>query len=79
MSIEAQAIGAQALKWEMVPVITDFDPRFNNSKPLWFEKLYQPFLRGDLRTRWVTCQRSRARLLRTAGDGWPMCLSVSAA
>ena len=35
----------------MVPVITDFDPRFNNSKPLWFEKLYQPFLRGDLRAR----------------------------
>jgi hypothetical protein len=42
---------AQALKWEVVPVITDFDPRFNNAKPLWFEKLYQPFLRGDLRTR----------------------------
>ena len=37
----------------MVPVITDFDPRFNNAKPLWFEKLYQPFLRGDLRTRWL--------------------------
>ena len=34
-------------------MITDFDPRFNNSKPLWFEKLYQPFLRGDLRARWI--------------------------
>ena len=50
----------QALKWEMVPVITDFDPRFNNSKPLWFEKLYQPFLRGDLRAR---CTRRMQRLL----------------
>lgn len=30
----------------MVPVITDFDPRFNGKKPLWFEKLYAPFLRG---------------------------------
>ena len=41
----------QALKWEVVPVITDFDPRFNNAKPMWFEKLYQPFLRGNLRIR----------------------------
>lgn len=36
----------QALRWEVVPVITDFDPRFNGKKPLWFEKLYAPFLRG---------------------------------
>ena len=43
----------QALRWEVVPVITDFDPRFNNAKPLWFEKLYQPFLSGDLKTRSV--------------------------
>ena len=33
------------LRWEVTPVVTDFDPRFNNAKPLWFEKLYQPFLR----------------------------------
>ncbi len=24
----------------------DFDPRFNGKKPLWFERLYQPFLQG---------------------------------
>ena len=45
--------GMQALRWEVVPVITDFDPRFNNSKPLWFEKLYQPFLPDNLRSRFA--------------------------
>ena len=27
-----------ALGWEILPVISGFDPRFNNSKRLWFEK-----------------------------------------
>ena len=27
-----------ALGWEVLPVISEFDPRFNNSKRLWFEK-----------------------------------------
>ena len=36
----------KALRWESVPVITGFDPRYNQDKPLFFEKLYQPFLRG---------------------------------
>ncbi|KAK9836928.1 hypothetical protein WJX81_000307 [Elliptochloris bilobata] len=40
----------QALRWEEAPVITGFDPRFNQSQPLWFERLYQPFLRGNMRT-----------------------------
>lgn len=35
----------KALNWEVVPVITDFDPRYNQEQPLFFEKLYQPFLR----------------------------------
>eukprot|EP00208_Stichococcus_sp_RCC1054_P006789 CAMPEP_0206142630 /NCGR_PEP_ID=MMETSP1473-20131121/17675_1 /ASSEMBLY_ACC=CAM_ASM_001109 /TAXON_ID=1461547 /ORGANISM="Stichococcus sp, Strain RCC1054" /LENGTH=319 /DNA_ID=CAMNT_0053537703 /DNA_START=96 /DNA_END=1055 /DNA_ORIENTATION=+ len=35
----------KALRWEVVPVITDFDPRFNSNKPLWFEKLYKPFVK----------------------------------
>jgi len=32
----------KALRFEIVPVITDFDPRFNNEKQLWFEKLFDP-------------------------------------
>lgn len=36
----------KALSFEVTPVITDFDPRFNGSKPLWFERLYKPFLQG---------------------------------
>lgn len=39
----------KALQWESVPVVTGFDPRFNQDKPLFFEKLYQPFLRGSLK------------------------------
>ena len=35
----------KALQWEETPVVTDFDPRFNQRRPLFFEKLYQPFLR----------------------------------
>ena len=34
----------KALRWEQVPVVTDFDPRFNQRRPLFFERLYQPFL-----------------------------------
>lgn len=40
----------KALQWESVPVITGFDPRFNQDKPLFFEKLYQPFLRGSFKS-----------------------------
>uniref|UniRef100_A0A061RVU9 Uncharacterized protein n=1 Tax=Tetraselmis sp. GSL018 TaxID=582737 RepID=A0A061RVU9_9CHLO len=32
----------KALRFEIVPVITDFDPRFNNDRQLWFEKLLDP-------------------------------------
>jgi hypothetical protein len=32
----------KALRWELVPVISDFDPKFNNDQPLWFERLYEP-------------------------------------
>ena len=32
----------KALRFEVVPVITNFDPRFNNDKQLWFEKLFDP-------------------------------------
>ena len=31
-----------ALGWEVLPVISEFDPRFNNSKRLWFEKALSP-------------------------------------
>ena len=31
-----------ALGWELLPVISEFDPRFNNSKRLWFEKALTP-------------------------------------
>ena len=27
-----------ALRWEILPVVSEFDPRFNNSKRLWFER-----------------------------------------
>jgi hypothetical protein len=27
-----------ALGWEILPVVSEFDPRFNNSKRLWFER-----------------------------------------
>ncbi len=40
----------KALQWESVPVITGFDPRFNQDKPLFFEKLYQPFLMGSYKS-----------------------------
>ncbi|GAB4815568.1 hypothetical protein N2152v2_002614 [Parachlorella kessleri] len=33
----------KALRWELAPVITDWDPRFNNNAPLWFERLFRPF------------------------------------
>ena len=35
---------AQGLGWESAPVITDFDPRFNNKRLLFFERFYQLFL-----------------------------------
>ncbi|KAG2425036.1 hypothetical protein HYH02_015087 [Chlamydomonas schloesseri] len=33
----------KALRWQVVPVVAEFDPKFNNDKPLWFERLYAPF------------------------------------
>jgi hypothetical protein len=33
----------KALRFEVVPVVSSFDPKFNNGKPLWFEQLYEPF------------------------------------
>ena len=36
----------KALNWEVMPVISDFDEGFNQNKPLFFEKLYTPFIRG---------------------------------
>lgn len=32
----------KALRWEVIDVISDFDPKFNNDQPLWFERLYEP-------------------------------------
>eukprot|EP00891_Asterochloris_glomerata_P003164 jgi/Astpho2/3164/Aster-x0566 len=37
----------KALNFETVPVITGFDPKYNSEEPLFFERLYQPFLRGQ--------------------------------
>jgi len=34
----------KALRWEVAPVITDFDPRFNQKRLMFFERFYQPFL-----------------------------------
>ena len=33
-----------ALGWEVLPVISEFDPRFNNGKRLWFERALSPFV-----------------------------------
>ena len=33
-----------SLGWEVLPVISEFDPRFNNGKRLWFEKALSPFV-----------------------------------
>ena len=35
---------SQALRWENAPVLTDFDPRFNQKRLMFFERFYQPFL-----------------------------------
>lgn len=40
----------KAMQWESVPVITGFDPRYNQSQQLFFEKLYQPFLSKSQKT-----------------------------
>ena len=37
----------KALRWEEAPVVTDFDPRYNQRRPLFFERLYQPFLHNQ--------------------------------
>ena len=33
----------QSLQWDSAPVITHFDPRYNQHESLWFEKLYDAF------------------------------------
>ncbi|PNH05588.1 hypothetical protein TSOC_008145 [Tetrabaena socialis] len=33
----------KALRWDVVPVVSEFDPKYNNDRPLWFERLYEPF------------------------------------
>lgn len=33
----------KALNWEITPVVSDFDPRFNRRKPTLVEKLFEPF------------------------------------
>lgn len=40
----------KAMQWESAPVITGFDPRYNQNQSLFFEKLYQPFLPKSQRT-----------------------------
>lgn len=32
-----------ALRWELAPVLLDFEPRYNPEAPVWFERLFQPF------------------------------------
>ncbi|KAK9792470.1 hypothetical protein WJX73_000761 [Symbiochloris irregularis] len=34
----------KSLRFGLAPVLTEFDQRFNQEKPFWFEKLYEPFL-----------------------------------
>jgi uncharacterized protein (DUF1499 family) len=32
-----------ALRWDLAPVLTDFDPKFNPNAPVWLEKVFKPF------------------------------------
>ena len=32
-----------ALRWDLAPVLTDFDPKFNQDAPVWIEKIFKPF------------------------------------
>lgn len=32
-----------ALRWELTPVVTDFNPAFNPEAPVWLEKVFRPF------------------------------------
>ena len=41
---EVDVRSSQALRWENAPVLTDFDPRFNQKRLMFFERFYQPFL-----------------------------------
>lgn len=34
----------KSLRFGLAPVLTEFDHRYNQEKPFWFEKLYEPFL-----------------------------------
>ena len=44
-----------ALKWELVPILADFDPQFNPAAPTWVEKVFKPF---DERSRFEPSGRS---------------------
>ncbi|GBF91624.1 hypothetical protein Rsub_04364 [Raphidocelis subcapitata] len=39
----------KALRWELIPVLSNDDVKFNSDRPLFFERLYQPFLSPGLR------------------------------
>ena len=41
-TLDAPAV--QACKFEVAPVLTDFDPRYNSNRLMFFERFYQPFL-----------------------------------
>lgn len=32
-----------ALRWDLAPVVTDFDPKFNPEAPVWVDKIFKPF------------------------------------
>ena len=36
-----------ALRWDVVPVITEWDPRFNTDAPVLVERLFDPFNRRN--------------------------------
>jgi hypothetical protein len=31
-----------ALRWDLAPVLTDFNPQFNGNAPVWVEKIFKP-------------------------------------
>ncbi|KAI3434790.1 hypothetical protein D9Q98_002848 [Chlorella vulgaris] len=37
----------KALRWDVAPVLTDFNPAFNAEAPVWFERLFDPFNRRN--------------------------------
>ncbi len=59
----------KALRWEVVPVMADFDPKFNDEVPLWFEQLYAPF-RWAGRSRGCTTGAGGAAIPSVGAEGW---------